>query len=93
MLSEGQARALAEEFLLASRVAGEPEFAILWDLARVKDGVLVAPYNSVRFMETRDYSDQLLDCWPILVDMSSSLVRFARIDEPEFWGAAPEDQQ
>ncbi len=85
MLTEAEARAVAEEFLQRSRRPGEPEFAIDWNLARVKEGVLIAPYNSTQFLATRNYEDQLLDCWPILVDLSSGEIRFGILEERDFW--------
>ncbi|MFJ7593382.1 hypothetical protein ACIQZO_39620 [Streptomyces sp. NPDC097617] len=92
MISEPQARLLAEEFLALDRSDNQPELAILWDLARVEDGILIAPYNSVLFGQTGDYDDQLLGCLPILVDMSSGEVSFARLEDHEFWGIQPEGQ-
>ncbi|WP_339153839.1 YrhB domain-containing protein [Streptomyces sp. F41] len=85
MIPESRARKIAEEFLAASRKAGEPEIAIDWERGRVKSGVLVAPYNSVRFLQTRAPGDQLLDCWPILVDMSTGRARFGLLEERDFW--------
>ncbi|MGW0551751.1 YrhB domain-containing protein [Streptomyces altiplanensis] len=85
MIPENEARTVAEEFLQASRATGEPELAIDWSRARMKGGVLIAPYNSARFLETRDIRDQLLDCWPILVDTSTGQARFGKLEERDFW--------
>ncbi|MEU3048209.1 YrhB domain-containing protein [Streptomyces sp. NPDC006984] len=85
MISETEAREIAQDFLMTSRRDGEPELAIDWSDAEVKEGVLIAPYNSARFLETRDVSDQLLDCWPILVDLSAGKARFGRLEERDFW--------
>lgn len=85
MISEAEGRSLAERLLQASRRPGEPELAIDWSAARVKDGVLIAPYNSSRFLATRNVEDQLLDCWPILVDLSSGEARFGELEERAFW--------
>ncbi|MEV7511786.1 YrhB domain-containing protein [Streptomyces sp. NPDC091201] len=81
MISESDAKKVAEEFLRESRRVGEPELAIKWESVVMKNGVLVAPYNSALFFETGDYRDQLLDCWPILVDMSNGSVRFALLED------------
>ncbi|QTD95721.1 YrhB domain-containing protein [Streptomyces cyanogenus] len=85
MISEKEAREIANSFLQASRDVAEPELAIDWGRVRVKEGYLIAPYNSVQFLETRDSSIQLLDCWPILVDMSTGQARFGLLEEREFW--------
>ncbi|WP_331730891.1 hypothetical protein [Streptomyces sp. NBC_01174] len=89
MFSEEAAKEIAERFLLASRKVSEPELAIDWELTRVKQGTLIAPYNSAHYMETRNPRDQLLDCWPILVDMSTGQARFALLEEREFWRIMP----
>ena len=85
MLSEAEGRLAADEFLQASRKPSEPELAIDWDAVRVKEGILIAPYNSVQFLASRNYRHQLLDCWPILVDLSSGQVRFGELEERAFW--------
>ncbi|MFP1625051.1 hypothetical protein ACLB9X_07545 [Streptomyces sp. 5K101] len=85
MISEDEAREVAAEFLRASRTAGEPELGIDWVRVRVKEGHLIAPYNSTCFLETRDPRDQLLDCWPILVNLSTGEARFGKLEEREFW--------
>src|SRR5437867_3861832 len=85
MISEVEAKGVADRFLRASCSANEPELGIDWNRVRVKDGVLIAPYNSAQFLETRDARDQLLDCWPILVDMSTGQARFGELEEREFW--------
>ncbi|MEV4992337.1 YrhB domain-containing protein [Streptomyces niveus] len=85
MISEGRAREIADELLQASRTGNEPELRIDWPQVRVKEGFLIAPYNSARFLETRDMRDQLLDCWPILVDMRTEQARFGELEERNFW--------
>ncbi|MCQ9178171.1 hypothetical protein KMT30_03775 [Streptomyces sp. IBSBF 2953] len=83
MISEEQGRLIAEEYLQASRKPREPELAIDWRNARVKEGILIAPYNSSEFLTTGE--NQLLDCWPILVNLSSGQVRFGELEERGFW--------
>ncbi|WP_327694830.1 hypothetical protein [Streptomyces sp. NBC_00459] len=83
MISEEQGRLVAEEFLQASRKFSEPELAIDWNRVRVREGILIAPYNSSQFLTTGEH--QLLDCWPILVDLSSGQARFGRLEERAFW--------
>ncbi|NJQ03179.1 YrhB domain-containing protein [Streptomyces zingiberis] len=85
MISETEAEETARELLMASRRTDEPELAIDWTDIEVKEGVMIAPYNSARFLETRDVGDQLLDCWPILVDLSTGHARFGRLEERDFW--------
>ncbi|MCS0639217.1 hypothetical protein NX801_26965 [Streptomyces sp. LP05-1] len=57
------------------------------DLSNVveKGELLVVPYNSARFLRTRAAADQLLDCWPILVNLRSGAVRFGRLEERALW--------
>ncbi|MFI1031220.1 YrhB domain-containing protein [Streptomyces sp. NPDC020951] len=88
MISENDAKEIASEYLRASRTPDEPELGIEWDQARVKEGVFIAPYNSTRFLQTQDPHDQLLDCWPILVDMSTGEPRFGELGERDFWRKA-----
>lgn len=85
MISEKDAQGVAEDFLQTSRVPGEPELAIDWNEVRVKEGVLIAPYNSSDFLRSRDVREQLLDCWPILVDLSTGQARFGDLSERSFW--------
>ncbi|MGW0877814.1 YrhB domain-containing protein [Streptomyces sp. NPDC002740] len=85
MISESEAREIASDYLRASRVPDEPELGIDWDQVRIKQGILIVPYNSTRFLQTRDLHDQLLDCWPILVDMSTGEPRFGELAERDFW--------
>ncbi|MYT10833.1 MULTISPECIES: hypothetical protein [Streptomyces] len=86
MISEEQARLIAEEFLQESKRPTEPELAINWNRARVKEGILIAPYNSAEFLSTGE--NQLLDCWPILVDLASGQARFGELEERPFWKGA-----
>lgn len=83
VISKKEGHLLAERFLQASRRPGEPELAIDWHRVRVKDGILIAPYNSLQFLATGE--NQLLDCWPILVDLASGQVRFGKLEERAFW--------
>jgi hypothetical protein len=85
MLSEAEGRLVADRFLQASRKPSEPELAVDWELVRVKEGILIAPYNSTQFLASRNCKHQLLDCWPILVDLSSGSTRFGNLDERSFW--------
>ena len=85
MISQGRAKEIAEDLLRASRSGGEPELGIELARVRVKDGYLIAPYNSTRFLETRDVRGQLQDCWPILVDLRTGRARFGELEERDFW--------
>jgi hypothetical protein len=86
MISEEQGHLIAEEFLQASRRPNEPEMAIDWSRATVKERILIAPYNSSQFLATGE--NQLLDCWPILVDLVSGQARFGELEERAFWKEA-----
>ncbi|MFD3739061.1 hypothetical protein [Streptomyces sp. NPDC058629] len=85
MISEKDAQRVVDEFLQKSRALGEPELAIDWAEVKVKEGILIAPYNSSVFLRSRDSREQLLDCWPILVDLSTGQVRFGELSERSFW--------
>ncbi|MFF0967215.1 hypothetical protein ACWDQO_20715 [Streptomyces sp. NPDC003703] len=43
------------------------------------------PCNSVQCLASRDVKQQLLDCWPILVDLERGDVRFGPLDERHLW--------
>ncbi|MFI2429792.1 hypothetical protein ACH5A7_37975 [Streptomyces sp. NPDC018955] len=85
MISEEDGRVIAEGFLRESRRPTEPELAIDWNMVRVKDGILIAPYNSADYLASGKSEHYLLDCWPILVDLSSGQVRFGDLEERAFW--------
>ncbi|MGW4599768.1 YrhB domain-containing protein [Streptomyces sp. NPDC004457] len=85
LISEEEAKRIAEEYLRRSQGVYEPPLSIDWGNVRVKEGVLIAPYNSIEYLQTRDPRDQLLDCWPILVDMATGDVRFGELEERDFW--------
>lgn len=85
MLERTDALRLAVAFLERSRRDGEPPLAI--DVGRVRESnnLLIAPYNSVQYLVSRDERQRLLDCWPILVDLDSGKVRFGTLDERHLW--------
>lgn len=85
MISEDAAKGIAKRYLQGSQSDKEPPLEIDWNKVRVRDGVLIAPYNSAHFLQTRDPMEMLLDCWPILVDMSTGEVRFGTLEERDFW--------
>jgi hypothetical protein len=84
-MDETQALATAEALLEESWREGEPELSIDYGSVSVKNGLLIAPYNSKHFLETRRDEDMLLDCWPILVDLMSGLARFGDLYERHIW--------
>ncbi|MBO0517567.1 hypothetical protein J0695_38315, partial [Streptomyces beijiangensis] len=49
------------------------------------NGLLIVPYNSAQYLASRDVSEQLLDCWPILVNLERGDVRFGTLDERHLW--------
>ncbi|MFG2359963.1 YrhB domain-containing protein [Streptomyces sp. NPDC048521] len=90
MISEEAAKSIAEQYLRESQGAYDPPLGIDWDDVEVKEGILIAPYNSIEYLQTRDVRDQLLDCWPILVDMTTGNVRFGKLEERDFWRSSGE---
>ncbi|MGV9351878.1 YrhB domain-containing protein [Streptomyces spiralis] len=85
MLQRAEALRLAVSFLERSQRDDEPLLAVDTERVRESNGLLIAPYNSVQYLTSRDVRDQLLDCWPILVDLSSGDVRFGTLDERHLW--------
>jgi hypothetical protein len=84
VISEGRAREIAAEFLQTSSTSWESEVVIVWAEVRIEGRFLIAPYESVRFMETGDMSEELYGNLPILVDMHTGLPRFASREELGF---------
>ncbi|MFJ5548607.1 hypothetical protein [Streptomyces sp. NPDC093225] len=85
MLEQAEALQIAVSFLEGSRRDGEPPLTIDEGLVRASNGLLIVPYNSVRYLATRDEMERLLDCWPILVDLQSGDVRFGKLEERHLW--------
>jgi hypothetical protein len=85
MLSEEEGRSIAVQFLQKSRKPGEPELEIDWNEVRVKEGIFIAPHTSAQFLASGKREHHLLDCWPILVDLSSGRARFGELEERAFW--------
>lgn len=85
MISESEAVRAAEEFLRQSQGKYEPDLAVDYQAVRSVDGLLIAPYNSVEYLQGRRDEDMLLDCWPILVDLSTGSVRFGELHERRLW--------
>ncbi|MEW2348465.1 MULTISPECIES: YrhB domain-containing protein [unclassified Streptomyces] len=85
MVSEKEALAIADRFLRADRRARDADLAFDFPQVKVKEGWLIAPYNSVTYLKTRNMRDQLLDCWPVLVELATGKVRFGRLEELDFW--------
>ncbi|MFC9500179.1 hypothetical protein [Streptomyces sp. NPDC056982] len=85
MMEQNEALQLAVAFLASSQGEYEPPLAIDTEQVRQSDGLLIVPYNSVQYLASRDDSEQLLDCWPILVDLERGHVRFGTLDEWHLW--------
>jgi hypothetical protein len=77
--------ALAESFLRNSRRDNEPEMSLDYDGIQVNGEILVVPYNSVEYLETREELVRLLDCWPILVNLATGGVRFGTLEDRPLW--------
>ncbi|GAA3476590.1 hypothetical protein GCM10018966_011180 [Streptomyces yanii] len=89
MLERAEALRFAVSFLERSQRDDEPPLAIDAEGVRESNGLLIAPYNSVQYLASRDPRQQLLDCWPILVDLDSGNVRFGTLDERHLWRNPP----
>ncbi|MFK0122674.1 hypothetical protein ACIQSP_05105 [Streptomyces nigra] len=85
MMEQDEALRLAVEFLTQSRRDDEPPLAIDTERVRASNGLLIAPYNSVQYLASRDARQQLLDCWPVLVDLERGDVRFGTLEERHLW--------
>ncbi|MEW1675639.1 YrhB domain-containing protein [Streptomyces noursei] len=85
-LSRSAALKAAEELLTQETSPYDPPLKLDTELVMEKDGILVVPYNSEQYLETRDARHMLLDCWPILVDLTTGEARLGTIDERALWG-------
>ncbi|MFE6757994.1 YrhB domain-containing protein [Streptomyces sp. NPDC057684] len=85
MLEQAEALHLAASFLERSQRDDEPPLAVDTERVRESNGLLIAPYNSVQYLSSRDVRQQLLDCWPTLVDLGSGDVRFGTLDARHLW--------
>lgn len=85
MLDREQALNAAINFLTESRWSGEPELQVDLSGVRERHGFLVVPYNSTAYIQNRDEMERLLDCWPIIVDMSTGECRFSELEERMHW--------
>ncbi|MCX4538721.1 YrhB domain-containing protein (plasmid) [Streptomyces sp. NBC_00841] len=85
MMEQDEALQLAVAFLANSQRDDEPPLAIDTERVRESNGLLIVPYNSVQYLASRDAREQLLDCWPILVDLERGDVRFGTLDERHLW--------
>jgi hypothetical protein len=85
MMEQDEALQLAVAFLADSQGKYEPPLAIDAERVRQNNGLLIVPYNSVQYLTSRDVREQLLDCWPILVDLERGDVRFGTLEERHLW--------
>ncbi|MFF8447015.1 YrhB domain-containing protein [Streptomyces leeuwenhoekii] len=85
MMEWDEALQVAVEFLTRSQRDTEPSLAIDAGRVRESNGLLIVPYNSVQYLASRDAREQLLDCWPILVDLERGDVRFGTLEERHLW--------
>ena len=84
-MEQDEALQLAVEFLAHSQRDDEPPLAIDTERVRESNGLLIAPYNSVEYLASRDARQQLLHCWPILVDLERGDVRFGTLEKRHLW--------
>ncbi|MFD5736648.1 YrhB domain-containing protein [Streptomyces sioyaensis] len=85
MLNHGEALRVAEALLQQERGPYDPELVIDYENAEIRGGLLIAPFNSPEYLESRDPQDMLLDCWPILVDLKSGKARLGTIEDRQLW--------
>ncbi|QIZ00576.1 YrhB domain-containing protein [Streptomyces sp. S1D4-11] len=85
MMEQEEAMQLAVAFLARSQCGDEPPLAIDAERVRERNGLLIVPYNSAQYLASRDPRQQLLDCWPILVDLDRGDIRFGTLDERYLW--------
>ncbi|MFI1769250.1 YrhB domain-containing protein [Streptomyces sp. NPDC020800] len=85
MMEQEEALQLAVAFLVRSQRDEEPPLVIDAGRVRESNGLLIVPYNSVQYLASRDPRQQVLDCWPILVDLDRGDVRFGSLDERHLW--------
>lgn len=85
MLDRAAALRVAEQLLESERDPYDPEMEIDYENAEVRGDLLIAPFNSPEYLESRDPQDMLLDCWPVLVNLKSGEARLATIDDRELW--------
>ncbi|MFJ8159085.1 YrhB domain-containing protein [Streptomyces sp. NPDC094468] len=85
MMEQDQALELAVAFLVQSKRENEPPLAIDAERVRESNGLLIVPYNSVQYLASRDPREQLLDGWPVLVDLERGDVRFGTLEERHLW--------
>lgn len=84
-MEQEEALQLAVALLTGSQRDDEPPLAIDAERVRESNGLLIVPYNSAEYLASRDPRQQLLDCWPILVDLDRGGVRFGTLDERHLW--------
>ncbi|WP_044376425.1 YrhB domain-containing protein [Streptomyces noursei] len=84
-LSRSEALKVAEELLVQETGPYDPALKVDYELVLEKNGLLIVPFNSEQYLETRDARDMLLDCWPILVDLTTGEARLGTIEERALW--------
>ncbi|MFB6436954.1 hypothetical protein ACFCVY_09245 [Streptomyces sp. NPDC056411] len=85
MLDRGEALKVAEALLQQERGPYDPELEIDYENTEIRGNLLIAPFNSPEYLESRDPQDMLLDCWPILVDLTSGEARLGTIEDRSLW--------
>ncbi|MET8030863.1 YrhB domain-containing protein [Streptomyces avermitilis] len=85
MMEQEDAMQLAVAFLARSQRDDEPPLAIDAERVRESNGLLIVPYNSAQYLASRDPRQQLLDCWPILIDLDRGDIRFGTLGERHLW--------
>ncbi|MBD0707848.1 MULTISPECIES: hypothetical protein [unclassified Streptomyces] len=80
-MDESTALAMAEQFLRENYSEGDPEMAIDYQNVRCDESHLIAPYNSVEYLESRDEMKRLLGLWPIKVSLATGEARFSGLEE------------
>ncbi|MFD7920753.1 YrhB domain-containing protein [Streptomyces sp. NPDC059740] len=85
MLNHSEAISRAESLLSSETNPDDPELEIDYENVEERNGILIIPFNSVQYLDTRDAADMLLDCWPILVDLATGKARMGTIMDRHIW--------
>ncbi|WP_129286322.1 YrhB domain-containing protein [Streptomyces sp. GZWMJZ-114] len=84
-MEQTEAFDLAVAFLKQSQREDEPPLAVDTEGVSESNGLLIVPCNSVQYLASQNARDQLLGCWPILVDLNTAAVRFGTLEERPLW--------
>ncbi|MFH8405598.1 YrhB domain-containing protein [Streptomyces sp. NPDC018019] len=81
MISREEAVKVARQLIESNMGPYDPPLRIDYERVRERRGLLVVPYNSIEYLETRDLDKQLVGLWPIIVDLSTGQARQGSVDD------------